>query len=225
MLIDPNTLARRELNELVVGLVGPRPIAWVSTVAEDGSRNLAPFSFFNAFCFDPPVLAVGPGMRSGVEKDSLRNLRASGEFTVSVVTEELAERANLSGGDFGPGVDEWTLAGVEPAPSVDVRPPRVAESPAAFECRVRQIVDLGTERAPANALVLGQVTRIHVAEDVLDGLTPLPDRLRLVGRMGGAAWCTTRDRFDLVRPRGEELERLVSGARARRGAEARRAGR
>ncbi|MCP9487466.1 MAG: flavin reductase family protein [Gaiellaceae bacterium MAG52_C11] len=206
MLIDPTTLGRQELNRLVNGLVAPRPIAWVSTVGEDGSCNLAPFSFFNAFSFDPPVVAVGPGQRSGVPKDSLRNIRETGELTVSLVDEELAERANLSSAEVDYDADEWELAGVTPAPSVDVRPARVAESPAAFECRVRTVVDLGTAERPANGLVIAMVTRIHVRNEALDGLVPRPDVLRLVGRLGGNLWCTTRDRFALERPTSARVE-------------------
>ncbi|MFN2628396.1 MAG: flavin reductase family protein [Gaiellaceae bacterium] len=211
MLIDPATLGRSDLNQLMVGLIGPRPIAWVSTLAEDGSRNLAPFSFFNAFSFNPPVLAVGPGSRAGIEKDSLRNIRATGEFTVSVVTEELAEQANRSSGDFPAEVDEWAIADVHPGESADVKPAYVAESPAAFECRVKQIVDLGTPEQPSNTLVIGLVTRIHVDEAILDGYDPQPGRLHLVGRMGGPLWCTTRHRFALPRPRADELDDLLAG--------------
>jgi len=210
VLIDPSILTRAQLNSLLTGLVSPRPIAWVSTLAADGSRNLAPFSFFNAFSFNPPVIGIGPGTRAGIEKDSLRNIRVTGEFTVSVVNERLADSANLSSGDFSAQIDEWELAGVHPAASDDVRPARVAESPAALECRVKQIVDLGTPLDPSNALVIGLVTRVHVADDVLDGLVPQPDRLGLVGRMGEAHWCKTRDRFVLERPRRADLESIMA---------------
>ncbi len=215
MLIDPGTLSRQELNRLVNGLVAPRPIAWVSTIGSDGSSNLAPFSFFNAFSFDPPVVAVGPGVRQGVPKNSLRNICETGELTISVVTEELAERANLSSAELEYGEDEWELAGVTAAASIDVRPPRVAESPAAFECRVRQIVDLGTDEAPANGLVIASVTRIHVLDDALDGLVPRPEALRLVGRLGGDLWCTTRDVFALERPAGTRLVDVLDVPRQR----------
>lgn len=210
MLINPGTLTREQLNGLITGIVSPRPIAWVSTIAADGSRNLAPFSFFNAFSFNPPVIGIGPGARAGIEKDSLCNIRATGEFTISIVTEQLADSANLSSGDFSPEVDEWDIAGVRPAPTDDVRPARVAESPAALECRVKQIVDLGSPLDPSNALVIGLVTRVHVADDVLDGLIPQPDRLGIVGRMGEAYWCTTRDRFELERPRRTELKSILT---------------
>ena len=198
--IDPATLARRERSRLMNGLVAPRPVAWVSTVSPEGERNLAPFSFFNLFSYTPPVLAVGPGRRSGVEKDSLRNLTESGEFVVNMVDEALAVLANASSAEFEPGVDEWAVLGLEGTPSDDVAPDRVTRAPAALECRVRQIIDLGTEGHRGNALVIADVTRVHVRDDALDGLVPVAEKLRLVARMGGNEWSTTRDRFELVRP-------------------------
>lgn len=201
MIVDPQNTDRRTLNGLVNALVGPRPVSWVSTVGADGQPNLAPFSFFNAFSFQPPTLGVAPGSRDGVSKDSLRNIRETGELVVSVVDEELAPWANLSSSELPPEVDEWELLGLAAAPSETVRPPRVARSPAAFECRVREIVDLGPADRPTNSLVIAAVQRIHVAEHVIgdDGLPDL-DALGLVGRMGGDDWTRTRDRFQLRRP-------------------------
>jgi flavin reductase (DIM6/NTAB) family NADH-FMN oxidoreductase RutF len=204
VIVDPGELTRAEATALVNGLVAPRPIAWVSTVALDGRRNLAPFSYFNAFSTSPPTVAIGPGSRSGVYKDSLRNVKDTGELTISVVTEELAATANLTSAELRRDVDEWELAGLEPAPSEDVGPPRVAVSPAALECRVVQVVDLGSPDEPTNSVVVARVTRIHVDEAVLAGFVPDPELMQLVGRMGGSLWCTTRDRFTLVRPTVEE---------------------
>src|SRR5579863_5526391 len=117
MLIDPATLQRRDVMDLLNGLVAPRPIAWVSTQDEFGRRNLAPFSFFNAFSTQPPTVAIGPGSRSGVNKDSLRNIKQTGEFVINVVSYELAVRANQTSAEFAPDVDEWEVAEVTPAPS------------------------------------------------------------------------------------------------------------
>jgi flavin reductase (DIM6/NTAB) family NADH-FMN oxidoreductase RutF len=197
---DVTSLSGADANALATGLIGPRPIAWVSTVAPDGAPNLAPFSYFNAFSHKPLTIAIGPGSRRGVHKDSLRNIKETGEFVISVVTEELAARANLTSAEFERDVNEWAVAGVTPAASRDIRPPRVAESPASFECRVFQIVDLGPPEVPTNSVVVARVSRIHVRDDVLDGVVPDPGALRLVGRMGGSSWCTTRDRFELARP-------------------------
>lgn len=200
MIFDPTGLGRMELNALINGLVAPRPIAWVSTLAADGRANLAPFSFFNAFSFSPPTVAIGPGSRNGVNKDTLRNCRETGEFTVSVVTEALATTANACSAEFGPEIDEWEALGIEGAPCELVKPRRVAASPAALECRVLEIVELGSVDARSNSLVLGRVVRIHVDDAALDGVRVKSDVLRLVGRMGGDEWCRTTEPFLLKRP-------------------------
>jgi flavin reductase (DIM6/NTAB) family NADH-FMN oxidoreductase RutF len=206
MLIDPSTIERRDVMDLVNGLVAPRPIAWVSTLDNSGRRNLAPFSFFNAFSTQPPTVAIGPGSRSGVNKDSLRNIKESGEFVINVVDYELAVRANQTSAEFAAPVDEWEVAGVTAAASDDVRPARVLEAPASLECRVRTIVDLGSDEMPTNSVIIATVTRFHVRDDVLDGYRVRPEVLDAVGRMGRDLWCTTRDRFDLRRPSGAEPE-------------------
>jgi flavin reductase (DIM6/NTAB) family NADH-FMN oxidoreductase RutF len=208
VIIDPADLGRRELNVLLNGLVAPRPIAWVSTVAADGTRNLAPFSFFNAFSFFPPTIGIGPGSRNGINKDSLRNCRETGELVVNLVSEDLAELANLSSAEFPSEVDEWELTGLESASSVVVAPERVAASPASLECRVRQIVDLGDPKLPTNSLIIAEVVRLHVNDEALDGLTPRPEALRLVGRMGGDWWVRTTDRFALPRPESADAAQL-----------------
>ena len=201
MIIDPASLERRELNSLINGLVYPRPIAWVSTVSADGSRNLAPFSFFNAFSFQPPTLGIGPGSRQGINKDSLRNIKETGEFVINAVNEEMMEIANLTSAEFDPEVDEWGIASIQGEPSETVAPERVAESPVAFECKVKKIVELGTEDAPSNSLVIGTVLRVHVIDEALfDGYKVRPEALNLVGRMGGPYWVRTRDYFPLARP-------------------------
>jgi flavin reductase (DIM6/NTAB) family NADH-FMN oxidoreductase RutF len=217
MIIDPADLDRRERNGLMNGLVSPRPIAWVSSLAPDGARNLAPFSFFGAFSFDPPTIGLGPGSRAGVNKDSLRNIKETGEFVVNLVDRRLAETANACSAEFGPQVDEWDAAGVEAAPSVLVAPARVADAPAALECRVRQIVELGTAERASNNLVVAWVVRIHVRDDAMDGLTPLTEALDLVGRLGGDEWCTTRDRFTLKRPVSTDPAEVAAQLRAVRG--------
>lgn len=219
MILDPSTLDRRARNGLMNGLIAPRPIAWVSSLAPDGTRNLAPFSFFGAFSFDPPTIGLGPGSRQGVNKDSLSNIKATGEFVVNLVDRRLAEVANACSGEFGPEVDEWEVAGVEPAPSEVVAPMRVREAPAALECRVRQVVELGDQHRASNNLIVAWVVRIHVADEAMDGVTPLPEVLDLVGRLGGDEWCTTRDRFTLPRPASndpaevaDELRRQTAAA-------------
>lgn len=210
MILDPAALDRRSLNALVNGLVAPRPIAWVSTVARDGSRNLATFSFFNVFSYQPPTVGIGFVRRGEVEKDSLRNIRATGQFVVSFVSEELARVANATSADFPPGVDEWEVTGLKSAISDVVAAPRVAASPAALECRVRQIIPLGPRSRPTASLVLGEAARIYAADDLLDGIVPRPAVARLVGRLGEDLWCTTRERFSLARPASTDPAELHS---------------
>lgn len=217
MILDPSELDRRALNGLMNGLVAPRPIAWVSSISAEGVRNLAPFSFFNAFSFFPPTIGIGPGSREGINKDSLRNIRDVGDFVVNLVSESLAELANLCSAELDAQVDEWDLIGIEPAESLEVAPQRVAAAPAAFECRVRDIVDLGDPDRPTNSLVIGAVVRIHVVDEAMNGLVPRPEVLRLVGRMGGDLWVRTTDRFELPRPGTVDLESLRGRAETARG--------
>ncbi|HEY1366393.1 MAG TPA: flavin reductase family protein [Gaiellaceae bacterium] len=217
--LDIGSLTRLQISNLVHWLVAPRPIAWVSTVGGDGRPNLAPFSFFNVFASHPPTVGVGPGSRNGVNKDSLRNIRETGELTISVVTAELATRVNRTSAELDPTVSEWELAGVTPRESVTVRPASVAESPAALECRVFTIVDLGPDDLPTNSLVIARVTHMHVSEEVVvgDGYELDPAALDLVARMGGNLWCTTRERFELIRPTVEEATAELAATRRRNG--------
>ena len=182
-------------------------------MATDGTRNLAPFSFFNAFSFSPPTIGIGPGSRNGINKDSLRNSRETGELVVNLVNEDLAELANLSSAEFPSEVDEWELTGLESASSVVVAPDRVAASPAALECRIRHIVDLGDPALPTNSLIIAEVVCLHVDDEALDGLTPRPEALRLVGRMGGDWWVRTTDRFALPRPESADAAQLRTAGR------------
>jgi flavin reductase (DIM6/NTAB) family NADH-FMN oxidoreductase RutF len=208
MLVNPADLARRNVASLLNGIISPRPVAWVSTVSTAGRRNLAPFSFFNAFSTSPPTLGIGPGSRNGVNKDSLRNIRETGEFVVNMVSESLAVMANLCSAELEVEHDEWELLGIEPAESDAVAPQRVAAAPAAFECRVRQIVDLGTEELPTNSVVIATIERIHIDDDKIDGYEPDPALLKLVGRMGGDYWTRTTDFFELPRPGTTDLDEL-----------------
>ncbi|MEW7851090.1 flavin reductase family protein [Massilia aurea] len=150
-------------------IVGPRPIGWISSQGQDGVLNLAPYSFFNAFNYVPPIV----GFASIGAKDTLRNVQESGEFVWNLATRELAEAMNASCAAVGPEVDEFALAQLTPAPSRLVGAPRVAESPVAFECKVTQIVQLqrtGGETVPT-WLVLGEVVGVHIAQAALkDGV-------------------------------------------------------
>ena len=186
---------------LLAATVVPRPIAWVTTLGEGGVVNLAPYSFFNAMGGAPPVLALGL-MRSatGGAKDTARNIEASGEFVVNLVPEASAEAMNASSAAMPYGVSEVGAAGLPVLPSALVGPPRLAQSPVAFECRVLQIVVTG----PEQRLVVGSVLAVHVEDRfVLDAARGHVDTpaLGLVARMHGAGWyARTSDLFEMDRP-------------------------
>ena len=196
--LDPAAHPPKTNYKLLIGLIVPRPIAFVSTISAGGVHNLAPFSFFNAVCANPPVISFASGFRNP-PKDTLLNVRASGEFVVNIVSEEIAEQMNLTSGEYPHGVDEFELSGLTPVPSDIVRPPRVLESPVNMECRLVQIVDVGREPL-GGSLVLGEVVRFHIDPAIMDDFRIDPEKLRAIGRMGGTGYTRTRDRFDMIRP-------------------------
>jgi flavin reductase (DIM6/NTAB) family NADH-FMN oxidoreductase RutF len=187
--------------QYLVGIVTPRPIAWVTTLSPTGVVNLAPFSFFNAFGANPPVVVFSPTLRrDGSRKDTLLNLEKLGEFVVHAAVAPLAETVNLTSKEIPGDESEVQLAGVTLAPSVKVKPPRVKEAPVAMECVVKQIIPCGNGPISAN-LVIGEVVMIHIADEVLDGKGGVdPRKLKTVARLGGAFWCHTSDLFELKRP-------------------------
>jgi flavin reductase (DIM6/NTAB) family NADH-FMN oxidoreductase RutF len=208
MILKPSSLPHSELYNFLINSVVPRPIAWVSTISAAGQLNLAPFSFFNAVCANPPLLAFAPGLRlakdsvsaQGEPKDTLRNVRETKEFVVNTVTYELAEAMNLSSGDYGASVDEFDLAKLAQEPSQVVRPPRVAQSPISFECKLHQILDFSTEPT-GGSLVLGRIVSIHVNDALMKDGKLDRNALHLIGRMGGIQYTHTDQRFDMVRPK------------------------
>jgi flavin reductase (DIM6/NTAB) family NADH-FMN oxidoreductase RutF len=203
MEFTPDSLPWKSMYKLMIGSIVPRPIGWISTVDDQGQPNLAPFSFFNAAGATPPSVLFCPMVREvdAGQKDTLHHVRATAEFVVNIVTEALGPAMNLTATEFPSEVDEFAAAGLAPAASALVRPPRVAESPIHFECRVAHILDLGTEPGAAS-VVIGRVLLLHVADELLLG----PDkieiaRLQPIGRLAGNGYCRVADSmFDLVRP-------------------------
>jgi flavin reductase (DIM6/NTAB) family NADH-FMN oxidoreductase RutF len=201
MIIDISKEDVLTVYRALVGLVVPRPIAWVTTLDSSGRVNLAPFSFFNAFGANPPIVVFSPTLRrDGSKKDTLLNVEAVGEFVVNVAVEDLAEKMNTTSAEIPHGQSEAVLAGLTLAPSVKVRPPRVAESPVHLECVVRGIMSMGEGAIAAN-LVIGEVVLIHVEERVLDAAGGVdPRKLRAIARLGGSDYCRTSDLFQMERP-------------------------
>jgi len=200
MLFDFAAISPRERYKMLVSTVTPRPIAWIVSQNAHGQLNAAPFSFFNAFSGDPPVVGIGIGSHEpGRPKDTRRNIRETGEFVVNLVSEEAAEAMNITAIEFEPSVNELEEAQLKTIPSVHVKPPRIALSPVSMECKLMQIIELSTE----NALVLGRVLAMHIREDaVIDPAKNEIDtpKLKLIGRMHGGGWyARTSDLFQMER--------------------------
>ena len=195
MQIDPLRHTKADNYKLLTNLVVPRPIAWISSRSPDGVVNLAPFSFFNAVGSDPLYLIVSIGDNdAGGPKDTARNIRASGEFVVNLVTEELFDAMNLSAADFPPEQSELEAAHLHAAPSVRIGAPRVAEAQASLECKLHSAQSLG-----ANTLFIGEVVMFHVADHLLGPRLHI-ENFAPIGRLGSpSVYCRTTDRFDVAR--------------------------
>jgi flavin reductase (DIM6/NTAB) family NADH-FMN oxidoreductase RutF len=181
---------------LLIGLIVPRPIALITSMDEHGQLNAAPFSAFNYFCTDPPIVGVGVTNRPDqqfVPKDTAHNIRRTGEFVVNVVTEDIAERMNICATDFPPDMSEVELAGFTTAPSDKVKVPRLAEAHAALECCEYTTMEIGRSR-----IILGRVVAIHVDDEFVDPAGPYihSDKMHNIGRMNGLGnYVRTRDAF------------------------------
>jgi flavin reductase (DIM6/NTAB) family NADH-FMN oxidoreductase RutF len=209
MIVDPSSIPERQAYRLMISAFIPRPIAFVSTVSRDGVDNCAPFSFSMGVSGHPVVLAVSVGERDSGLKDTARNILDTREFVVNLVTEAIAEKMNIASGDYAGNVSEFDEAGLTRAPSEVVRPPRIADSPVNFECRL-----IRTIRVANNTVFFGEALRIHVDDRVLtDGLVD-PFKVRAIGRLGGPRYSRTQDVFEMVRPR-------VSGPKSARPTDAR----
>lgn len=204
MELDPAAIPQPERYKLLIGCVVPRPIAFVSTLSPDGRLNLAPFSFFNGVGSNPMTVVFCPANRpDGSEKDTLRNCKpvaegGTGEFVVNVAVEAY-ERAVAAAAEPLPyGESEFELVGLTPAPSVKVRPPRVAESPVCFECQTTQIVRTNPGAPGGGNAVFGRVVHVYLRDDLVNARLHVdPDRLAAIGRMGGLGYTRTRDRFEM----------------------------
>jgi flavin reductase (DIM6/NTAB) family NADH-FMN oxidoreductase RutF len=207
-LILPGQLDPVQTGALLTGGVGPRPIALASTCAPDGVRNLAPFSFFNAFGSNPPMVAFAPNRRGrdGTLKDTYRNAVATGEFVIAAVTHAMLQQMNIASAEYPEGVDEFGKSGLTPLPAARVRPALVAESPFQLECRLDRALELG-QGPGSGLLLLGEVLAFHVNEACLAEGALDPGLLDLVGRQGGAWYvrCSGPALFQRPKPEGRPM--------------------
>jgi flavin reductase (DIM6/NTAB) family NADH-FMN oxidoreductase RutF len=201
MKLDPGVLGIRDTYRMMVHLITPRPIAWVSSVSPAGVVNLAPFSFFNGVAASPPTLMFSTvNRRDGSPKDTVRNVEATGQFVVNVVSHDLRVPMNATSEELPYDQSELDACGLTAVPSDRVRPPRIAGVKAAFECERHQNVNVGEGPLAAN-IVIGRILIIHVADEVLDANGNVDPRvLDTIGRMGGEGYTRTTDLFYLPRP-------------------------
>lgn len=204
LTIDPKEIPVPKVHHYLLGAVGPRPIAFASTIDENGKDNLAPFSFFNVFSANPPIMIFSPARsgRTNTTKDTYNNVKKVPEVVVNVVNYDIVQQMSLASSPYDPEVSEFVKAGFTPIDSETIRPKRVAESPVQFECKVIEVRELGTEGSAGN-LVICEVQRIHINEAVLgeDGMID-QQKIDLVSRMGGNWYCRAdqNSMFEVVKP-------------------------
>lgn len=202
--LDPKTLPIPKLHQYLLGAVGPRPIAFASTIDADGNSNLAPFSFFNVFSANPPIMIFSPARsgRTNETKDTYKNVKIIPEVVINVVNYEIVHQMSLASSPYAPGVSEFTKAGFTPVASDLIKPMRVAESPVQFECKVNQVIELGTGGGAGN-LIICEVVKIHIHEEVLDENGMIDQhKIDLVSRMGGNWYCRAdkNSMFEITKP-------------------------
>lgn len=202
MQLDFTGLDAAESYRWLSSTVTPRPIAWVSTMSATGIANLAPFSFFQVICDDPATLMVNVGLHAGHRvKDTVRNVRETGELVIHLVSRAAAETMNATSATLAHDQSEFELAGIATVPGSRVKPPRIADAAVAFECKLAEIKPYPAEH-PRQFLIFARVLLGHIDDAVMaDDRHVDPARLDLVGRLSGSLYATTRDRFSMTRPR------------------------
>ena len=204
LTIDPKEIPVPKLHHYLLGAIGPRPIAFASTIDADGNDNLAPFSFFNVFSANPPIMIFSPARsgRTNETKDTYNNVKVVPEVAINVVNHEIVHQMSLASSPFGADVSEFEKAGFTAIASETIKPKRVKESPVQFECKVIEVKELGTEGGAGN-LVICEVQRIHIHEDVLDENQMVDQtKIDLVARMGGNWYCRAdhNSMFEITKP-------------------------
>lgn len=219
MTIDPKEIPIPQLHGLFLGAVAPRPIAFASTIDSKGNVNLSPFSFFNVFSANPPILIFSPARRrrDNTTKHTYQNVKEHAEVVINVVSYDMVEQMSLASTEYEKGMDEFVKSGFTKEPSKRVKPPRVLESPVSFECVVNEVKELGKEGGAGN-LVICEVVKIHLSENVLDSSGKIdPHKIDLVARMGGDWYTRSRtDAFEVAKPlatRGMGVDALSKSIR------------
>ena len=202
--IDPKNIEVPRMHRYLLGAIGPRPIAFASTIDSDGISNLAPFSFFNAFSANPPILVFSPARsgRTNTTKDTYNNVKKVPEVVINVVNYELVHQMSLTSSPYPSNTDEFIKSGLTPVTSDLIKPFRIKESPVQFECRVNQVIELGDQGGAGN-LIICEVLKIHISEEVLDEKDMIDQhKIDLVSRMGGNWYCRADESsmFEIPKP-------------------------
>jgi flavin reductase (DIM6/NTAB) family NADH-FMN oxidoreductase RutF len=202
--VDPHEVTTARFHSLLLGAIGPRPIAFASTIDAEGNPNLSPFSFFNAFSANPPMLVFSPArrVRDNTIKHTLENVKAIPEVVINVVNYAMVQQMSLASTEYGKGVNEFEKAGFTQVASSKIRPFRVKESPVQFECIVKDVIELGDQGGAGN-LILCEVIMAHVMEEVLDASQQIDQhKIDLVARMGGNWYCRAHGEalFEVEKP-------------------------
>lgn len=202
--IDPNDISIKELHQYLLSSIGPRPIALASTIDVNGINNVSPFSFFNVFSANPPILIFSPArrVRNNTTKDTLENVKEIKEVVINIVNEKIVEKMSLTSGEYPSEIDEFVKAGLTPIVSKKIKPKRVKESPVQLECKVNQIIKLGNEGGAGN-LIICEVIFIHINSSILNENNEIEqDKIQLIGRLGNNWYCKAFDQalFEIQKP-------------------------
>lgn len=204
LTLNPSEIGTQKTHQYLLGAVGPRPIAFASTIDKEGNRNLSPFSFFNVFSANPPILIFSPARsgRTGETKNTFDNVKEVPEVVINIVNYSIVQQMSLSSSPYAKGVDEFLKSGLTPIPSETIKPFRVKESPVQFECKVNQVIELGQNGGAGN-LIICEVLRIHIQDDILDTNDLIDQhKIDLVSRMGGNWYCraNSASMFEIEKP-------------------------
>lgn len=204
LTIDPKEIATKDLHQFILGSVAPRPIAFASTLDDDGTPNLAPYSFFNAFSSNPPILVFSSNRRveNNLTKDTLHNIIQNKEVVINVVNYAIVRQMAITSVEYGPNVDEFIKSGLTPISSETIKPFRVKESPVQMECKVNEVIPLG-DKGGAGHLIICEVSKMHIAKSVMDDRNRIdPQKIDLVARLGRTWYARIKGDciFDLHQP-------------------------
>ncbi len=197
--IHSNETDTKNIYKLMIGTIVPRPIAFVSTVSNDGINNLAPFSFFMGVSASPPTLAISIAKKGfvGNYKDTNKNILDTNEFVVNIVTENIANAMNLTAGEFAPEIDEFKISKLTPIQSKFVKPKRVKESPINMECKLMQVIEIGNPTT--TNLIIGEIICFHIEENIFENFRIDIEKLKPIARLAGNSYCKVNDIFELTR--------------------------